>query len=232
MARTDYRHPGVYNSSDFTLATGEGSALTTDANGRVEIGAIIPGTAATQFGKAEDAAHTSGDVGVEILAVRRDTAASSTATDGDYATVNTDSLGHVWMREGYASVAEDNTNGVFAMVRKALAVSTYAPTAVQSNSFTTTNAKAAAGNVYGFIVTNTTGSDRYLQLHNTATTPTGGNTAAFKFLIPAGAMVVMGENDWGSPLTFTTGIAYANSTVAATYTAGTAGDLLLDLFYK
>lgn len=232
MARTDYRHPGVYNSSDFTLATGEGSALTTDANGRVEIGAIIPGTAATRLGKAEDAAHVSGDTGVFMLALRTDTAASSAGTTGDYAALNTDSLGHLWAREGFAAGAEDNTNGVFAMVRKAISVSTHAPTSVQSNSFTTTNAKAAAGNVYGFTVINTSGGDRYLQFHNTATTPSGGGTAAYKFLVPAGTMLVLGENDFGGPLTFATGIAYANSTVAATYTAGTAGDLLLDLQYK
>lgn len=52
------------------------------------------------LGKAEDAAHATGDVGVEMLAVRRDTAASSTATDGDYGTLNHDSTGHLWTRIG------------------------------------------------------------------------------------------------------------------------------------
>lgn len=47
-------------------------------------------------GLAEDTAHVTGDIGTEILAVRRDTAASSTVTDGDYATINTDSTGRVW----------------------------------------------------------------------------------------------------------------------------------------
>ena len=232
MARTDHALPGVYNSSDITLADGEGAALALDAAGKVKLAAVVPGTAATNLGKAEDGAHTSGDVGVMALAKRTDTAASSSATDGDYVTINSDSLGHLWSREGFAAGAEDNTNGVFAGAEKHLATSTYTATTVQSNSFTTTNAKTTAGNVYGFIVKNTTGSDRYLQLFNTATTPTGGNTAAFKFLVPAGAMLVLSSKDWGTPLHFPTGIAYANSTVAATYTAGTAGDLLLDLFYK
>lgn len=198
----------------------KGTALTTSASG------------STSIAIAEDTAETAGEQIVKIGRVRRDTAASSAGTSGDWSTANNDSLGHDWVREGYAAGAEDNTNGVFATVRKAISVSTYAPTAVQSNSFTTTNAKASSGNVYGFIVINTSGSDRYLQLHNTATTPSGGATAAFKFLVQAGTMLVLSENDWGGPLTFTTGIAYANSTAAATYTAGTAGDLLLDLFYK
>lgn len=201
-------------------------------NGGSSISAIIPGTGATNLGKAEDAAHSSGDTGVFVLAKRTDTPTNSAGTDGDYSAINNDSLGHLWVREGYAPTAEDNTNSVIAMVRRAVAVSTYAPTAVQSNSFTTTNVKASAGNVYGFSVINTSGSDRYLQFHNTATTPAGGATAAFKFLVPAGSMLVLSENDWGGPLTFTTGIAPANSTTAATYTAGTAGDLLLDLWYK
>lgn len=181
---------------------------------------------------AEDTASTGGEIIAKNGAVRRDTAASSAGTDGDWATVNQDSTGHAYSREGFAAGAEDNTNNVLAIVRRALAVSTYAATGAQSNSFTTTNLKASAGNLYGFTVINTAGSDRYLQFHNTATTPAGGATAARKFLIPAGTMIVMGENDWGTPLTFDTGIAYANSTTAATYTAGTAGDLLLDVFYK
>jgi hypothetical protein len=153
-------------------------------------------------------------------------------TNGQRGNFQIDAGGNQKMVEQYAAVAEDNTNGVIAIVRRPLAVSTYAPTAAQSNSFTTTNLKASTGNVYGFSVINTSGADRYLQFHNTATTPGGGATAAFKFLVPAGTMLVLSENDWGGPLTFTTGIAYANSTAAATYTAGTAGDLLLDVFYK
>jgi len=33
MARTDHGYPGVYNSTFFTLTSGEGSALATDASG-------------------------------------------------------------------------------------------------------------------------------------------------------------------------------------------------------
>ena len=43
--------------------------LQTDA----AVSAVVPGTGATNLGKAEDAAHTSGDVGVLGLAVRNDT---------------------------------------------------------------------------------------------------------------------------------------------------------------
>ena len=48
----------------------------------------------------EDAAETAGGTGIYAMAVRRDTAASSAATAGDNATINTDSLGRLWQRDG------------------------------------------------------------------------------------------------------------------------------------
>lgn len=59
---------------------------------------VTPGTAAANLGKAEDAAHTSGDVGVFALAVRTDTAAASSGTTGDYEALHTDSVGALWNR--------------------------------------------------------------------------------------------------------------------------------------
>lgn len=110
------------------------------AGGGTEISSVTPGTDATNLGKAEDAAHSSGDVGVEILSKRTDTAASSAGTDGDYATVNTDSTGHVWSREGFAPVYEDNTNG------KAVVEHRYTYEAI--NTATTTVVKSGAGLVH------------------------------------------------------------------------------------
>jgi len=61
------------------------------------VGTITPGTAATSLGKAEDAAHSSGDVGVMSLAVRKNTAASTSDTDGDYQPLITNTTGHLWV---------------------------------------------------------------------------------------------------------------------------------------
>lgn len=49
----------------------------------VQTNKVIPGTAATSLGKAEDAAHTTGDTGVMALGVRNDGGAAS-AANGDY----------------------------------------------------------------------------------------------------------------------------------------------------
>ena len=52
--------------------------------GNVDVLSIVPGTGATNLGKAEDALHASGDVGVMALAVRSDGLANLTGNNGDY----------------------------------------------------------------------------------------------------------------------------------------------------
>ena len=68
--------------------------------GDVDVTSVIPGTGATNLGKAEDAAHSSGDTGVMALAVRRDSAAASSGTDGDYEPLSTDSTGNLRVNVG------------------------------------------------------------------------------------------------------------------------------------
>ncbi len=92
MARTQYGRPGIYNAVAITLADGEGAALALDSSGRVLIAA---GTGATSFGKAEDAAHTTGDVGVPFWGVRNDSNTVRTDTNGDYSPVSVDSAGRL-----------------------------------------------------------------------------------------------------------------------------------------
>lgn len=62
----------------------------------------VDGTVAASEAKAEDAASVSGDNGVPQLAVRRDTPAAETSTDGDYTIPTADSFGaqYVHQRNG------------------------------------------------------------------------------------------------------------------------------------
>jgi hypothetical protein len=87
-------------------------------SGGSAITSIVPGTGATNLGKAEDAAHTSGDTGVQLLAVRKDTAAALAGTDGDYAPLEVDANGKLHVNAG--STADDSaftagTSGVTAV---------------------------------------------------------------------------------------------------------------------
>jgi len=87
-----------------TLQTGSNTV------GEVTIGAAT--TAAGDLAKAEDAAHSSGDVGVMGLAVRSDTAAALATTTGDYIPLITDASGRLWVNPqgNVAADAADSGN--------------------------------------------------------------------------------------------------------------------------
>lgn len=69
-------------------------------------GAISPGTAAANLGKAEDAAHSSGDVGVMALAIRDDTIGAFSGAEGDYEPLHTDASGRLYVN-AQGAVAHD-----------------------------------------------------------------------------------------------------------------------------
>lgn len=60
--------------------------------GDVDVLSVVPGTGATNLGKAEDAAHSTGDVGVMALGVRQSSQADFGA-DGDYVPFSVDDDG-------------------------------------------------------------------------------------------------------------------------------------------
>ena len=97
---------GRYDATPRTLGDGDVGAVALSTSGAVLLGSnsgvdigdvdvtsVITGTGATNLGKAEDAAHSSGDVGVMALAVRKDTQGASSGTDGDYEALQTDAYG-------------------------------------------------------------------------------------------------------------------------------------------
>lgn len=96
----------VYIGTDGTVAIGTALPAGTNAIGKlaansgvdigdVDITSVIPGTGATNLGKAEDAAASSGDSGVFILGVRNDAMSSVTSNDGDYSQISVTKNGRV-----------------------------------------------------------------------------------------------------------------------------------------
>jgi hypothetical protein len=83
--------------------------------GDVDVLSIVPGTAATNLGKAEDAAHSTGDTGVMALAVRKDTAAASSGTTGDYEPLATDATGRLWIVGAGIEDAAETAGGTLLM---------------------------------------------------------------------------------------------------------------------
>ena len=96
----------------------------------------------------------------------------------------------------------------------------------------TANVKASAGNVFAISIYNANASARFFQLHNTATTPAGAAVPFLSFLIPATGMLVLGSDYFSlNGVYFSTGIAFAFSTTANTYTAATAGEQTTSVLY-
>jgi hypothetical protein len=117
----------VQGATSMTALKTDGSGVTQPVSGTVAVSSIstsvTPGVAAANLGKAEDAAHASGDTGVFALGVRNDGAATAFASaNGDYTPIGTDNQGRIYV------------------VQKA-------PTATLSNvSTSTTNATLLASN--------------------------------------------------------------------------------------
>lgn len=89
-------------------------AVTNAGTFSVQASSVIPGVAATSLGKAEDAAHSSGDTGVMLLAVREATVAdlSAGATDGDYEPLQVSAAGRLWVSATVDAALPAGTNAI------------------------------------------------------------------------------------------------------------------------
>lgn len=73
-----------------------GNSITVDNGGTFAVQASVA-AAATSIGKAEDAGHSDGDVGVPPLAVRDDTLNARSGAENDYEPLHTDANGALWV---------------------------------------------------------------------------------------------------------------------------------------
>lgn len=71
------------------------TSIDTPITGAVAVTSQVPGTGATNLGKAEDAAHTSGHTGVFVLGVQNNAGGSMVSADGDYSPFQMDSAGRL-----------------------------------------------------------------------------------------------------------------------------------------
>jgi hypothetical protein len=94
----DYIPVQATASGNFKISVEEfDTSLPAGANniGDVDIASHIPGTGATNLGKAQDSAGGATDTGVAMLAIRDDEQAAMTPADGDYSTLRTDKFGNL-----------------------------------------------------------------------------------------------------------------------------------------
>lgn len=114
--------PAVTISAAQTLATVTTVGTVTTLTGTTS---LTPGTAAANLGKAEDAIHASGDVGVMMLAIRDDTCGATSGAEGDYEPLHTDDTGRLWV-DPQGNVAHDAADSGNPIKVGARAVSTLA----------------------------------------------------------------------------------------------------------
>ena len=82
----------------------------------VAVSGFSPGTGPTDFGKAEDSVHSSGDVGVMTLFVRQDSVTEeSTSNNGDYSSGRVNKYGHQYVESAGISLFGDTVMNAVAL---------------------------------------------------------------------------------------------------------------------
>lgn len=229
----DYRHGVLIGKKASTQTTLASVAYKTVQ--KANISTVSQSTASSLNAQVVgNVASASADSGNPVKVGLKVNVTSPTFTDGNRADFQGDINGYLKDREQYAAAAEDNTYGVFAEAIKPLSTSAYSWSLFTNfGANTTLNVKATTGNVKSIYCHNTNAAIRYIQLHNTATTPAGAAVPVLTYLIPASGTVVidgtvLGENGYN----FSTGIAFAYSTTEFTYTAATAGEQCTIIMFK
>jgi len=152
------------------------------------VGTITPGTAAANLGKAEDGAHTSGDVGVFALGVRNDTLATGSGTTGDYTQISTDLKGRVMVGSAPRNLKLNQVTTITASAAETTIVTAVASTFLD---------------LYGLIVTNTSATAVTVALKDASAGATrlniavpAGDTRGFMLPIDAAIKQTAVNNNW------------------------------------
>lgn len=182
---------------------------------------------------AEDTASAGGEVIVKNGRVRRDTPASSAGTDGDWSTANSDANGNDYVTQGTLFSGENDVNKFLSVSSKFVNASAGKPTSVTYTSFTTqTIASGVPLTLVGARIVNTVASARYLYLNNASSIGGGATPSVAPVLVPAsGAYNLTPEELGRNGELFATALTIGNSSTVATFTAGSAGDLIVTLYY-
>lgn len=94
-------------------------------------------------------------------------------------------------------------------------------------------AKTTQAILYSLTVFNANAAARYLQLFDRNTVLSGAEVPIYSCLVPAAGQVILGTDQFtNAGMKFDTGLCFALSTTRETYTAATAADHSVFIFYK
>jgi len=141
-----------------TAVEGDVVPLRVDANGALHVNSSV----SSQY--AEDVAHSEDDLGTMALAVRNDTLATLTSTDGDYSPLQVDALGALFttvdsISAGSALIGDVGLSGA----RTSGGTTFYKNLDVDESEDAI---KASAGQVYWIHAMNLSAAKLYLKLYN------------------------------------------------------------------
>lgn len=201
---------------DASLPAGSAVIGAVTQSGTWNIGTVTPGTAATNLGKARDAAIAATDTGMAMLAARLDTLVTATPASGDYDIPKLNSRAALW-------VAEDVNPGVSGGTPARL---------VSAASTNTGFLKASAATVEYVGAQNNGAGWAYLKLYNKASAPTLASDVPIQVhgIPPGGGIVV----PYPKGMVLGTGFAYAitGGTADTDTTAIAAGQVVFSAIYR
>lgn len=129
------------------------------------------------------------------------------------------------VKQAYLIAGEDLTNNLQAIAPQNVVSASYSATGfANAGAATKANQKASAGMLRSIRASNVNAAIRYLQVHNKASAPAGGDTAIFSFAIPAGTATAPGITEIGAEFFglvgyyLSLGVSWAISTTSGTFT--------------
>ena len=196
--------------------------------GDVDVTTVIPGTGATNLGKAIDSAAGATDTGVAPLAIRDNTLSTLTPAEGDWAPLRVDTDGALWVQLSGALAASTDSIALGTVAGQG-----YTPQQFIDVDESEDEVKGSAGTLHSIIATNNAASARFLKVYDgtAAGVSVGSTTPKWTIQIPAGAGFV-----WESAIgiAMSTGITIAATTGVAVADTGapSANDVVVSVGYK
>lgn len=156
-----------------------------------------------------------------------------TITNGQRGDTQLDSRANTQVNVNTLMSGENQTNNALGVFRKFYNATNQKAVSVTYTSFTT---QAIASSVpltlVGARVVNTTASVRYLYMNNASSIAGAAAPSVAPVLVKASDGISLGPDDFGgNGEVFSTALTIGNSSTAATFTAGSAGDLIVTLYY-
>lgn len=156
-----------------------------------------------------------------------------TLTNGQRGDAQMGVRGDIMVTQGTLLSGENQTTNSLGTYLKFVKGTSDKATAVTYTSFTT---QAIASSVplalVGARIVNTTASARYMFINNASSISAAAVPTSAPILVPAsGSYLLTPQELGGNGEDFATALTIGNSTAAATFTAGSAGDLIVTIYY-